>query len=469
MHPGKLLVLVPHQDDELNIAGQLLPTFIESGWECKVCFSTNGDGFKSNGPVRTREAMKAAEYLGIGSKNLVFLGFDDSMGPDHPYGRVSDAAIASAPPTKTYSDEVACYSALRSGATLPQCRRTLVADIEHMITYWKPDSIICIDYDSHPDHRALSLAFEEALGSVLVRDTAYRPLVLKKFAYSSIWYGPADYSSFAPTMKPEPCGPFELDNPMYAWEDRVRVAPHPSTTAKFFFSNAVVKAAMRYPSQNAWWHMASVCNSDVVYWVRRTDNLVFDGEVETSSGNAQLLHSFLLFDSRDVCSNDMSALDARGFRFNENDAERTILVAFDKLRRVAEVTVREAVGSFGSLDHVSVSFNGGATIFTMSRSTVHPGRLELSLETPVFTREIILRFGEGANRQMIASVEAYPTYFSEYAPLEALWCLAGVFAEIEPTCLRLERVFGQVARITRKIANIKLRHREKKGSNCQMQ
>ena len=93
----RVLVLVPHQDDELNIAGQILPTFLNAGYECKICFSTNGDGFKSNGTVRLKEAMEVADNLGVGRDNLVFLGFDDSMGPDHPYGRTSKSAVTNAP------------------------------------------------------------------------------------------------------------------------------------------------------------------------------------------------------------------------------------------------------------------------------------------------------------------------------------------------------------------------------------
>lgn len=38
-----VLILVPHQDDEVNIAGQIIPSIVEEGLECRICFTTNGD------------------------------------------------------------------------------------------------------------------------------------------------------------------------------------------------------------------------------------------------------------------------------------------------------------------------------------------------------------------------------------------------------------------------------------------
>lgn len=461
--PLKLLVLVPHQDDELNIAGQVLPTFLDAGYDCRICFSTNGDGFKSNGPVRLKEAIKVAECFGVGRDNLIFLGFDDSLGPDHPYNRVADGAALAAPLTKTYADAVVPYSEARDGKPLPQCRETLVADVAHLLSEWRPDTVLCVDYDSHPDHRALSLAFEEALGQVMRRDRSYRPLVLKKFAYPSVWYGPVDYWDFAPTVRPERCGEFELDNPMYAWEDRVRVAPHPSAITRHFFANAVVKAAMRYPSQNGWFFMASVCNADVVYWVRRTDNLILDAEVVSSSGDVTWLGDFRLFDSTDVCSNDALALADRCFRFEEGDVERAVRIMFDGPRLISEVIVRECVGSFGAFVGACVSFDGLAAI-AIPRSEIHPGRFALSLDEPIVACAIELKFAGGGDVQAVASVEIYSTLMNDYELLGEFENLAGEPREIAPARIRPGWVLRQAARVTGKVAFMKLKRRERRNA-----
>lgn len=461
----RVLVLVPHQDDELNIAGQILPTLLDAGYECKICFSTNGDGFKSNGTVRLKEAMEVADNLGVGRDNLVFLGFEDSMGPDHPYGCTSKLAVANAPLAKVYSESLAPYSELRCGAALPQCRETLVSDIAHLISSWRPDIVICVDYDSHPDHRALSLAFEEALGRCMRNDGAYRPLVLKKFAYPSVWYGPEDYWSFAPTVKPDRFGEFELENPMYTWDERVRAAPHPSAITQEFFSNVVVKAAMRYPSQNGWFRMTRVCNADAVYWVRRTDDLVFGANVVASSGDAWPVSDFMLFDSTDVCSSDAAALAGRGLRFESADEERSIRVSFNAPQRVIEVVVREAVGSFESFDGATIAFDGEEPA-PLLRSEAHPGRLELSLDQAVEARSFELRFERGKGSQRIASVEAYPTHIDDYTPLQAFKELTGPPVQRSEARLNPGPFLRQVARVTRKIESIKLKWREKRFAQC---
>lgn len=461
---NRLLVLVPHQDDELNIAGQVLPTFLEAGYECKICFSTNGDGFKSNGPVRLKEAQKVADFLGVGKENLIFLGFDDSMGPDHPYNRTCTDAASAAPPVKTYSESIRCYSDSFAEQGLPQCRETLVADISHLLDSWRPDTIICIDYDSHPDHRALSLAFEEAIGRVMHLARSYRPLILKKFAYSSVWYGPADYWTYSPTVRQERCGSFELDNPMYAWEDRICVAPHPSAITRSFFSNSVVKAAMRYPSQNGWFYMASVCNADVIYWVRRTDDFMLEAKVKCSSGDGERLADFQLFESSDVCSKEAKVLTGGRFQFREDDVDRAVHVGFDGPRPISEIIVREAVGSFGGVSGISISIDGGPAR-DMPRTEIHSGRFVLSFGESILAHTLDFRFGRGRGLQKIASIEVYPTPMGDYLPLRDFERLMGVPVKMRPSKLHLEVILRQVAKVTMKVQNTKLLRREKRLSN----
>ena len=458
---NKLLVLVPHQDDELNIAGQVLPTFLEAGYECKICFSTNGDGFKSNGPVRLKEAMKVADFLGVGKENLIFLGFDDSMGPDHPYNRVCAAEVSAASSVKTYSESVRCYSDSFDKPDLPQCRETLVSDVAHLLSSWRPDTVICIDYDSHPDHRALSLAFEEAMGRVIRFDRSYMPLVLKKLAYPSVWYGPDDYWSYSPTVQQERCGSFELDNTMYAWDDLIRVAPHPSAITRSFFSNYVVKAAMRYPSQNGWYFMSSVCNSDVIYWVRRTDDLMFESKLECSSGDGERLVNFQLFESTDVCSKEASALIGGCFHFHNDDDVRVIRVDFVSPKCISEIVVREAVGSFGDFSGVSISIDGGV-VRDMPRTNVHPGRFVLSLTESISACSLEFRFGMGRGRQEIASIEIYPTLLNDYLPLTNFKRLTGVAVKMRPSKLHPEIILRQIARVTMKIQYLIVLTREKR-------
>ncbi len=49
----RVLVLAPHQDDELNLAAGAIPNFLKAGAEVFVAFATNGD-YYSDLPAEVR-------------------------------------------------------------------------------------------------------------------------------------------------------------------------------------------------------------------------------------------------------------------------------------------------------------------------------------------------------------------------------------------------------------------------------
>ena len=54
-----LLVIVPHEDDELAIAGAMIYGAVQQNMRIKVVFVTNGDYFGHEGTIRIKEAGKA--------------------------------------------------------------------------------------------------------------------------------------------------------------------------------------------------------------------------------------------------------------------------------------------------------------------------------------------------------------------------------------------------------------------------
>ena len=69
-------------------------------------------------------------------------------------------------------------------------------DIKALLLDLRPEVIFCIDYDSHHDHRALSLLFEESMGEILRQNNNdYNPLVFKGFAYSTAFLAEPDFSA----------------------------------------------------------------------------------------------------------------------------------------------------------------------------------------------------------------------------------------------------------------------------------
>ena len=73
-----LLVIVPHEDDELAIAGAMIYGAVQQNMRIKVVFVTNGDYFGHEGIIRIKEAGKALGELGVTPEDIIFLGYGES-------------------------------------------------------------------------------------------------------------------------------------------------------------------------------------------------------------------------------------------------------------------------------------------------------------------------------------------------------------------------------------------------------
>lgn len=54
----KVMVIVPHEDDDLLISGQVLPPMYKNGADVRVVFATNGDKEFLHTPVRVKPVMR---------------------------------------------------------------------------------------------------------------------------------------------------------------------------------------------------------------------------------------------------------------------------------------------------------------------------------------------------------------------------------------------------------------------------
>lgn len=301
-----VLILVPHQDDEVNIAGQIIPSIVEEGLECRICFTTNGDFREEDGPVRAKEALTVAEFLGVTPENLVFLGYPnyDEKRHLHDYPNESMPSFGH---DKTYGCLDGGPAGLRGGQRgLGPLRGNRRSPTSPTSSRALCRTSFCVSTSTRtPITEPCRSSSTRQWSRVLWAKRGYAPLVLKSFAYAMSWNGPRDYYEFAETVRPSgfpEAWPFELENPNYLWDDRVRLAPNPRTLTPGRRGNLVYEAFRRYPSQVAWPHYRSVCNADVVCWPRRTDNLLFCAEVSASSGDARQLGGFRRFDVKSVCA-----------------------------------------------------------------------------------------------------------------------------------------------------------------------
>ena len=205
-----VLMIVPHQDDDINLMGGLIEQYTQGNSEVTVVFTTNGDKF-GNTDVRAEEVLSVLTTLGVQKENIYYLGFGDqwkSQTQDgtelfHIYNSIDPDAVWTSDfgATATYSTpSIPCYQ------ELPYTRNNFLRSLEEIIQKIKPDTIFVTDFDRHIDHKATDLLFEEVLCNILKDNTDYHPTVYKGFCYGTAWEAVFDFHSsinLLSTKKPD--------------------------------------------------------------------------------------------------------------------------------------------------------------------------------------------------------------------------------------------------------------------------
>lgn len=303
----RVLILAPHPDDEINIAGNMILTLAAAKAEIFVAYSTNGD-FEQKAEVRAQEAVDALKILGVPREKIIFLGYGDT------YKSKNNPNIFSAStPTKSPAGHVETYAAKNFvdyakktfGRHSPYTRKNFKRDLKSLLLELRANIIFCVDFDNHPDHRTLSILFEEVLGEILFERDDYRPEVYKKFAYATAFTAAADFyaQNLRSTLKPK-LGETDnydfdfIDRANYVWENRVRFPVlHYKTLLK---DNPIAEAIFAHKSQRNEWNALRILNSDEIFFERRTDSQTFSAKVTATSGNANKVRDFKIIDTTDV-------------------------------------------------------------------------------------------------------------------------------------------------------------------------
>ena len=299
----RVMLIVPHEDDEINVLSGVIEQYVAAGSELVVVFVTNGDS-KTSGETRLNEALRAAAIYGIPEDHVLFLGYGDTGEEQttHLYNAVPDAEPyrSSAGRTQTYG--TAAHAAFRAS---DYTRENLICDLRAALETWLPDTIYCVDYDAHPDHRATSLAFEEALCRILKQRADYQPLVCKGFAYSTAWQAADDfYADNICSTRNASQTTYMSENNVYNWAERLRLPVSSDTLARLMFQTMTQRALLAHDSQNAVWQTGRILNGDKVFWLRYTTSLLYRAKIAASSGDASVLNDFKWTDSADVLSGE---------------------------------------------------------------------------------------------------------------------------------------------------------------------
>ena len=360
----KVMVIVPHEDDDLLISGQVLPPMYKNGADVRVVFATNGDK-RVSAYTRQSEACNALEKLGIPREKVIFLGYPDgtqlyvgkkafsfSSGWDHTYAG------------KGFKD----YHFDRFGTHAKYTAENMVDDIESVVLEYRPDYILAIDFDTHTDHRGVSISFEKAMERILKKESGYTPKVLKCFGYSLAWKSKPDFyalnikSTVMQDREKNNDPSYETDVPQYRWNNRIRLPIDKKSLSHSILRCSEYKALSEHLSQYAYCYSERIINGDSVYWNRRTDSLTYNADISVSSGDASLLNDFRLIGvgNRTACLH--VKLENCVSRFDKNDAQKTVTVKFDSPKTVSCVSLYDNFGLNSNILGGVITFSDGSKV-----------------------------------------------------------------------------------------------------------
>lgn len=345
----KVLLFVPHQDDEINIAYGLLYKIRNIAESIKVVYSTNGN-YVVNEKYRLKEGVESLKNIGITKENIIFMGYSDQIpeSTSHLYHEKKcwidnkNNFLTKA----IYNDD---YHYLKYNVHAIFNKHNFLDDIKSIILDEMPDIIICIDFDSHPDHRALSLSFEKALGIILKENNKYHPKVLKAFAYPTSYKGYDDYNYNNPSTKflIEENGLKTLQNPYYDWDKRIIFKSPSRATNYLYLNNIYFYGLLKHKSQYILNRINQVINNDLVFFERETNNLLNKAKISVSSGNPDYLNDFMLFDTDNITGgiNREVVLNEGYTLIDKNDKNKKVTIEFlDEVNiNVIKIYVKNAI------------------------------------------------------------------------------------------------------------------------------
>ncbi len=185
--PIDVLVIAPHPDDEVLLAGGVLALAVKAGQRAEVIIVTNGDfTCERDGTVRQGESVSALTALGLPEAAIHFLGYPDghlpalSATPLPPFERrVADGVCGKGETTWASRGEggVDEHTA-RTGSAAAWTAENLTEDLTALLTRLRPRHVyLPHPLDAHGDHAATYLFFRRALDRVALSPEVHRGMV----------------------------------------------------------------------------------------------------------------------------------------------------------------------------------------------------------------------------------------------------------------------------------------------------
>lgn len=363
----KMMLFVPHQDDEMNVLGGTIEEYVRYGSEVYVVYLTNGD-FLTEGdfnPTETRyaEAIDCLEKQGVPEDHVIFLGYGDQWQENGPHiynaapgeivpSRAGFAATYGSPDHPPYHDG-ADYTI-----------ENLLADMESVILEYRPDVIFCCDYDEHLDHKAISMLFEKVMGQILQRNSDYQPRVYKGYAYRTAWHGIYDfYSINLKSTQSISERWFEPQVAYYRWENRVRFPVNASGLSRSLLGSGQYDLLESHVSQDAHLKAQGVINADKVFWERYTNSLCSRADIQVSSGDGRRLNDFMLLDNAGIVDTDRLPYDG-AWTPEATDTEKAVTVTLPERSDVASIVLYDHPSEEQNVLQAVITFDNGQQLET---------------------------------------------------------------------------------------------------------
>ena len=294
----KIMLLAPHEDDEALMCTGIITHALANGADLRVVVVTNGDnkGCKA-GFIRLRETIKAMEYLGLNSENIVLLGYGDtSKNSDSFLNRLYNASndkitIKSKVGSETYSiPEMPEFHYQKYGVHAAYDRATFRQDMKMVIEEFNPDSIFVSSfYDTHPDHSMLYRFTVESIIDIKRNNTKFSPIMYEYIIHSH----DGDDSWPERNQKGGPLVPFSKPvtlekETLLDWEQReiftlpLKMQTRPLSKNKKYITIGKYRSQRPKSNNN---YLYSYVKLDEFFWKKDFSNIAFLANVSVSSEN----------------------------------------------------------------------------------------------------------------------------------------------------------------------------------------
>jgi LmbE family N-acetylglucosaminyl deacetylase len=217
----RILVLVPHPDDDILSTAGTIQQALEMGLPVKVVFFTNGDFNETSfalyrkeitldstdalrlGATRREEALAAQGILGVKPEQVVFLGYPDGGGLE-----IFEKHWGESQPYRALlSGETGVFYSFAQTIGAPFKGESIVADIKQLVSEFQPTKIFTSHPgDVHPDHQTLPLYLQIALWGL---EDELVPQVYHFITHYGRWPHPRGYQPEHPL---EPPAQYDVDN-----------------------------------------------------------------------------------------------------------------------------------------------------------------------------------------------------------------------------------------------------------------